>query len=150
MFFSSHLNACHPFVPYQLQAALKECLDKHRGANAALYGGLGYILLTVTAGEMFGVYALRLAGDYDVEVLVTPFSVSCSSAWRGDQDVLWLGLLTICNYAPGPRPTWEMQSPVDIHQHHTLGEDIVSPEGPPAQTNIDATGEGGAPLSFPR
>ena len=29
---------------------------------------------------MFGVYALRLEGDYDVEVLVTPFSVSCCSA----------------------------------------------------------------------
>jgi len=58
---------------------LNECQEKHRGANAALYGGLRYILLTVTAGDMFGVYALRLEGDYDVEVLVTPFSVSCCS-----------------------------------------------------------------------
>ena len=60
----------------RLQVALKECRNKHRGANAALYGGLSYILLTVTAGDMLGVYAMRLQGDYDVVVLVPPFSVS--------------------------------------------------------------------------
>ena len=72
---------CPCIAPFQLQVALNECREKHRGANAALYGGLRYILLTVTAGDMFGVYALRLEGGYDVEVLVTPFSVSCCSAF---------------------------------------------------------------------
>ena len=86
-----------PLCLCQLQVALTECRDKHRGANAALYGGLRYILLTVTAGDMFGVYALRLEGDYNVEVLINPFSVSCCSAWQGDQDVLCLCLLIICN-----------------------------------------------------
>jgi hypothetical protein len=54
-----------------------ECAAKHSGANAAMYGRLGYILLTVMAGSEFGVYAMHLNADDAVpHELIPRFSVS--------------------------------------------------------------------------
>ena len=61
-----------------LQLAYKECLDKHKGANAAMYGDLGYILLTVVAADKFGVYAMALDADSAVS-LVEPFKVGTNN-----------------------------------------------------------------------
>ena len=57
--------------------ALDECRAKHKGANAAIYGGLQYIFLVATGGDQVGVYAMRLdeAQGALLEV-VQPFRVS--------------------------------------------------------------------------
>jgi hypothetical protein len=55
---------------------MTECESKHSGANAAMYGRLGYILLTVMAGSDFGVYAMQLDADNaSLQELVPRFSV---------------------------------------------------------------------------
>jgi hypothetical protein len=91
-----------------LQVALSECCNKHRGANAALYGRLGYLLLTVTAGDLFAVYAMRLEGSYDTEVLVPPFSVSPGHALFSMGLLLWEQSMpatdVTTNLVPGPSP----------------------------------------------
>lgn len=60
-----------------LQAAVAECRDKHKNAKSALYGRLGYILLTVVAADQFGVYGMTLEGN-QIEQLVPKISVSCA------------------------------------------------------------------------
>ena len=63
-----------------LQKAYQECIDKHKSANAAMYGRLGYILLTVVAADTFGLYAMRLEATADSVVqLVQPFKVWIST-----------------------------------------------------------------------
>jgi hypothetical protein len=62
---------------FTLQKAKEECEEKHRGANAALYGRLGYILLLVVAEQQLGVYAMAVDADKAITVL-EPFSVSTS------------------------------------------------------------------------
>ncbi|KAG5175349.1 hypothetical protein JKP88DRAFT_265861 [Tribonema minus] len=60
------------------QMAVNECSKKHNGANAAVYGRLGYILLVVKAGGDFGVYALPVnaAADMSPQVVLQKFSVN--------------------------------------------------------------------------
>ncbi len=58
------------------QDAAVECQEKHKGANAALYGQLGYIMLTVVAGPLFGVYGMRLDPSFCMETIIQPFDVS--------------------------------------------------------------------------
>eukprot|EP00611_Tribonema_gayanum_P032692 TRINITY_DN987_c0_g1_i4.p3 TRINITY_DN987_c0_g1~~TRINITY_DN987_c0_g1_i4.p3 ORF type:complete len:165 (-),score=20.26 TRINITY_DN987_c0_g1_i4:920-1414(-) len=60
----------------KFEVALGECEAKHKGANAAMYGSLGYILLIIMAGTDFGVYAMPVeAGASTPERLVPRFSV---------------------------------------------------------------------------
>ena len=41
-----------------MYVAQSKLLEKHKGANAALYGDLGYIIMIATAGECAKVFAL--------------------------------------------------------------------------------------------
>eukprot|EP00611_Tribonema_gayanum_P032690 TRINITY_DN987_c0_g1_i2.p1 TRINITY_DN987_c0_g1~~TRINITY_DN987_c0_g1_i2.p1 ORF type:complete len:367 (-),score=73.78 TRINITY_DN987_c0_g1_i2:165-1265(-) len=61
----------------KFEVALGECEAKHKGANAAMYGSLGYILLIIMAGTDFGVYAMPVeAGASTPERLVPRFSIA--------------------------------------------------------------------------
>ena len=44
----------------EMRVAQSELWLKHKGANAALYGDLGYIIMIATAGECVTVFALNL------------------------------------------------------------------------------------------
>ena len=42
----------------EMYVAQSKLLEKHKGANAGLYGDLGYIIMIATAGECAKVFAL--------------------------------------------------------------------------------------------
>eukprot|EP00611_Tribonema_gayanum_P029428 TRINITY_DN786_c0_g1_i1.p1 TRINITY_DN786_c0_g1~~TRINITY_DN786_c0_g1_i1.p1 ORF type:complete len:750 (-),score=93.69 TRINITY_DN786_c0_g1_i1:75-2021(-) len=54
----------------QYASALSECTAKHLGANAAMYGKLGYILLVVVAGDKLGVHAIALEQKSKPQMIV--------------------------------------------------------------------------------
>jgi hypothetical protein len=57
--------------------AVEDCRAKHKGANAAIYGGLQYIFLVATGGDQVGVYAMRLDEAHGAMTeVVQPFRVS--------------------------------------------------------------------------
>ena len=62
-----------------MQVAQQEVYDKHKGSNAALYGRLDYIILTVTAGSLMAVHAHQLLPQtpaHNAPILVDAFDVS--------------------------------------------------------------------------
>ena len=59
-----------------MQKAVQELLDKHKGANAAVYGDLGYLILFATAADAVSVFALNLCQNSRLEPLIPEFEVS--------------------------------------------------------------------------
>ncbi len=55
--------------------AVQELLDKHKGANPALYGDLGYLILFATAADAVSVFALQLHPKARLEPLIPEFVV---------------------------------------------------------------------------
>ncbi len=62
----------------EMRVAQSELFLKHRGANAALYGDLGYIIMIATAGECVTVFALDVRQDAQLQPLVKQFEVRSS------------------------------------------------------------------------
>ncbi|DBB07141.1 TPA: hypothetical protein ACH3X1_011712 [Trebouxia sp. C0004] len=56
-----------------MQKAVQELLDKHKGANAAVYGDLGYLILFATAADAVRVFALNLHQNARLEPLIPEF-----------------------------------------------------------------------------
>ena len=53
-----------------MHVAQSQLVLKHKGANAALYGVLGYIIMSATAGECVTVFALQLGHSAPLQPLV--------------------------------------------------------------------------------
>ena len=58
-----------------IKRAEEELHSKHKGANAALYGSLGYLVLIATAGEACQVFAMGVAKGAALVPLVPEFEV---------------------------------------------------------------------------
>lgn len=67
-----------------MNIAVAELLEKHKGATAALYGNLGYIILIATAGEAVRVFALELGPEARLLLLIPEFTVRAEGQqWHG-------------------------------------------------------------------
>ncbi len=62
-------------VQGEMRVAQSELFEKHKGANAALYGDLGYIIMIATAGECAKVFALDVRQGSQLQPLVEQFEV---------------------------------------------------------------------------
>lgn len=62
-------------VRSEMRQAQSELFLKHKGANAALYGDLGYIIMIATAGECITVFALDVRQGSQLQPLVEQFEV---------------------------------------------------------------------------
>ncbi len=58
-----------------MRHAVSELYDKHKGANAALYGGLGYLILIATAAKQCAVFAMELGDDASLTPIIEEFEV---------------------------------------------------------------------------
>ena len=58
-----------------MRKAVQELLDKHKGANPAVYGDLGYLILFATAADAVSVFALNLSQNARLEPLIPEFVV---------------------------------------------------------------------------
>ena len=58
-----------------MRHAVSELYDKHKGANAALYGGLGYLILIATAANCAAVYAMELGRNAQLTPIIDKFEV---------------------------------------------------------------------------
>ena len=58
-----------------MHEAVKDLLDKYKGANPALYGDLGYLILLATAADAVSVFALQLHPKARLEPLIPEFVV---------------------------------------------------------------------------
>ena len=58
-----------------MRKAVQELIDKHKGANPALYGDLGYLILFATAADAVSVFALNLCQNARLEPLIPEFVV---------------------------------------------------------------------------
>ena len=58
-----------------MRKAVQELLDKHKGANPAVYGDLGYLILFATAADAVSVFALNLCQNARLEPLIPEFVV---------------------------------------------------------------------------
>ncbi|KAL3150158.1 hypothetical protein ABBQ32_000020 [Trebouxia sp. C0010 RCD-2024] len=93
----------------EMRVAQSELLLKHKGANAALYGDLGYIIMIATAGECVTVFALNLRHSAQLQPLVGQFEMRSLS---GRQKVLrlfinltrWLHTVHALGLLPPPPP----------------------------------------------
>ncbi len=56
-----------------MQKAVIELLHKHKGANATLYGGLGYLILIATAAKQCAVFAMELGDDASLTPIIEEF-----------------------------------------------------------------------------
>ncbi len=55
--------------------AVQDLLDKHKGADPALYGNLGYLILLATAADAVSVFALELHPNARLQPLIPEFVV---------------------------------------------------------------------------
>lgn len=62
-------------VRSEMRTAQSELLLKHKGANFALYGDLGYIIVIATAGECLRVFAFNLRRSAQLQPLLEQFEV---------------------------------------------------------------------------
>jgi len=62
----------------EMRVAQSELFLKHKGANAALYGDLGYIIMIATEGECVTVFALDVRQGAQLQPLVEQFEVRSS------------------------------------------------------------------------
>ncbi len=58
-----------------MKKAVTELLDKHKGANATLYGGLGYLILIATAAKYCAVFAMELGNNARLTPIIEEFEV---------------------------------------------------------------------------
>lgn len=58
-----------------MQTAVSDLRKKYKGANAALYGGLGYLILIATAADCCAVYAMELGIDAPLTPIIDEFEV---------------------------------------------------------------------------
>ncbi len=58
-----------------MHQAVQDLLDKHKGANPALYGDLGYLILLATAADAVSVFALQLHPNARLQPLLPEFVV---------------------------------------------------------------------------
>ena len=67
-----------------MREAQSELLSKHKGANPALYGDLGYIIMIATAGECVRVFALDVRHRAQLQPLLGQFEVGAVAwfVWR--------------------------------------------------------------------
>ncbi|CAL8466425.1 g5961 [Coccomyxa elongata] len=56
-----------------MHTAANDVYEKHKGANAALYGGLGYLILIATAANACAVYAMELGKDAPLTRIIDEF-----------------------------------------------------------------------------
>lgn len=67
-----------------MQKAVQELLDKHKGANSAVYGDLCYLILFATAADAVSVFALNLGQNLGqnsrLEPLIPEFVVCHASS----------------------------------------------------------------------
>ena len=56
-----------------MRKAVQELSDKHKGANPAVYGDLGYLILFATAADAVSVFALNLCQNARLEPLIPEF-----------------------------------------------------------------------------
>lgn len=61
-------------------------LDKHKGASAALYGDLGYLILFATAADAVRVFALELCPGAMLQPLMQEFMVRHRTMFGGSAD----------------------------------------------------------------
>lgn len=59
----------------EMYVAQSKLFEKHKGANAALYGDLGYIIMIATAVECAKVFALDVRQGAHLQLLVEEFEV---------------------------------------------------------------------------
>ncbi len=59
----------------EMYVAQSELFEKHKGANAALYGDLGYIIMIATAGECARLFALDVRQGAQLQPLFEEFEV---------------------------------------------------------------------------
>ncbi|KAG5181104.1 hypothetical protein JKP88DRAFT_246306 [Tribonema minus] len=113
----------------QYLRAVNECGEKHKGAHAAMYGRLGYILLVVVAGNKFGVHAMTLEPKSSPQMLVE-FQIGTS---QGRRDAIltfinitrWLRSVHELSLLP-PRPLLTLMKAVTRPSPHTLGDVMMS------------------------
>ena len=65
----------------ELYEAQSELFKKHKGAKAALYGDLGYIIMIATAGECLTVFALNLRQSNQFKPLVGELEVGLAACF---------------------------------------------------------------------
>ena len=58
-----------------MRKAVQELIDKHKGANPAVYGDLGYLILFATAADAVSVFDLNLCQNARLEPLIPEFVV---------------------------------------------------------------------------
>ena len=58
-----------------MRQAVQELSDKYKGANPAVYGDLGYLILFATAADAVSVFALNLCQNARLEPLIPEFVV---------------------------------------------------------------------------
>lgn len=91
-------------VRSEMRVAQLELFSKHKGANAALYGDLGYIIMIATAGECVTVFALDVRQGAQLQPLVEQFevhSVCCLSfdfLWVSSEQDQWLQFCRIMQH----------------------------------------------------
>eukprot|EP00611_Tribonema_gayanum_P023654 TRINITY_DN5017_c0_g1_i1.p1 TRINITY_DN5017_c0_g1~~TRINITY_DN5017_c0_g1_i1.p1 ORF type:complete len:591 (+),score=71.53 TRINITY_DN5017_c0_g1_i1:38-1810(+) len=113
----------------QYSRAVNECGEKHKGASAAMYGRLGYILLVVVAGNKFGVHAMTLEPKSSPQMLVE-FQMGTS---QGRRDAIltfinitrWLRTVHELSLLP-PRPMLTLLKAVTRPSPYTLGDVMMS------------------------
>ncbi|KAK9812851.1 hypothetical protein WJX72_004697 [[Myrmecia] bisecta] len=82
---------------------------KHKGANAAVYGGLGYIVLIATAGDMCAVNAKRLAKDTQMVPIIEEFEMRSQGGRRKVVQLFvnitrWIRTVDALKLLPPPPP----------------------------------------------
>ncbi|DBB08149.1 TPA: hypothetical protein ACH3X3_008337 [Trebouxia sp. C0006] len=92
----------------EMYVAQSKLFEKHKGANAALYGDLGYIIMIATAGECAKVFALDVRQGAHLQLLVEEFEMKSLSGRRKVLHLFinltrWLHTVhTLCLLPPPP------------------------------------------------
>ncbi|BDA48582.1 probable crinkler effector protein 8 [Coccomyxa sp. Obi] len=92
-----------------MPSAVKELRSKHKGANAALYGGLGYLILIATAGDRCAVYAMELGNDALLTPIIDEFEMKTLLGRRKVVSLFinltrWVRTVDAMNLLPPPPP----------------------------------------------
>ncbi|KAK9830079.1 hypothetical protein WJX72_009646 [[Myrmecia] bisecta] len=92
-----------------MPTACSELESKHKGANAAVYGGLGYIVLIATAGDMCAVFAKGLAKDTQMVSIIEAFEMRSQGGRRKVVELFinitrWIRTVDTLKLLPPPPP----------------------------------------------
>ncbi|DBA94012.1 TPA: hypothetical protein ACH3X1_001664 [Trebouxia sp. C0004] len=102
-------------VRSEMRVAQSELFLKHKGANAALYGDLGYIIMIATAGECISVFALDVRQGAQLQPLVEQFEMRTLSGRRKVLQLFinltrWLHTVHSLDLLPPPPPARLMKA----------------------------------------